>query len=231
MSDYSTGKIYAIKCAETDDVYIGSTIQPLQKRLVRHRGDYNLFTKDNEKYNYISSFEIVKYESAYIELLEEYPCNSSEELKKKEGVYIRTMECVNKIIAGRTHAEYRIENKEKRNRTSKEWNASNKERHAQLNKIWKENNKERWDEYNKQYKEENKETINKKALARYYERKEEIKEKRKESYTCVCGSVSRKCMKSRHEKSIKHQTYINNLKDNADPRQLNDFFEQFKFKI
>ena len=33
MKDYSTGKIYAIRSAQTGDIYIGSTIQPLCVRM------------------------------------------------------------------------------------------------------------------------------------------------------------------------------------------------------
>ena len=33
-----------------------------------------------------------------IELVENYPCNSKEELEKKEGEYIKNNECVNKLL-------------------------------------------------------------------------------------------------------------------------------------
>jgi hypothetical protein len=45
---------------------------------------------------------------------------------------------------------------------------------------------------------------------KYYEtNKEEINEKKKEKITCICGKTFTKSHKLRHEKSVKHQTFIN----------------------
>ena len=184
MSTYHTGKIYAIKCNETDDVYIGSTVLSLNGRLSRHKCAMENYTKG--KHRHMSSFDIIKYDSAYIELLEAYPCNSKEELERKEGEYIRGMECVNKNIAGRTSRE--------------------------------------------KY-EEKKEEILQKAKEYYQVNKEEILQQSKEKYTCVCGSSVSRWRRRRHERSNKHQNYIKEIDTNGDPQQLNDFFEQFKFKV
>ena len=44
----------------------------------------------------------------------------------------------------------------------------------------------------------------------YYEKnKDEIKEKKKQKYTCDCDSTITKDSKSKHEKSKKHQNFIN----------------------
>ena len=44
-------------------------------------------------------------ENCKIELVENYPCNSKEELTAREGFYIQSNECVNKLVAGRTQRE------------------------------------------------------------------------------------------------------------------------------
>ena len=54
----------------------------------------------------------MKYDDAYIELIEECPCNDKNELNRREGQMIREMNCVNKRIEGRTGKEYREDNKE-----------------------------------------------------------------------------------------------------------------------
>lgn len=41
-----------------------------------------------------------------------YPCVSRKDLEKKEGEFIRNMECINKNIAGRTKKQYYKENKD-----------------------------------------------------------------------------------------------------------------------
>ena len=93
MVNYELGKIYTIRSSETVGVYVGSTCDNLAKRFGGHKASYKL----NQN---VSSKHIFDYgiENAYIELLENYPCNSKEELHKREGEHIRMMEnCVNTI--------------------------------------------------------------------------------------------------------------------------------------
>ena len=63
---YKRGKIYCLRSHQTDLVYIGSTIQGLAERIGGHRRDYRKWLKDT--FSYVTSFEIVKYDDAYIEL-------------------------------------------------------------------------------------------------------------------------------------------------------------------
>ena len=110
MPDYSQGKIYTIRSYKSDEVYVGSTTQTLSLRMSKHRTGYKLFMNGTSKY--VSSYEILKFDDAYIELIKYYPCNSKTELDREEGIWIRKMECVNRRIEGRTKKQYRIDNKE-----------------------------------------------------------------------------------------------------------------------
>ena len=47
------------------------------------------------------------FDDFYIELYENYPCNSKEELNKREGEVIREIGTLNSNIAGRTKEEYK----------------------------------------------------------------------------------------------------------------------------
>ena len=94
--DYKNGKVYCLRSHQTDDVYIGSTCTPLHKRLYYHRSDYTRWKDD--KYHYVTSFKILEYDDAYIELLEDYPCERKEQLYKREKELIREMDRVNKRI-------------------------------------------------------------------------------------------------------------------------------------
>jgi hypothetical protein len=49
--------------------------------------------------NVSSKILFEKYDDVRIELIEEFPCENKMELNKREGHYIRTLECVNKRIA------------------------------------------------------------------------------------------------------------------------------------
>jgi len=171
MSIYFTGKIYAIKCNDTDDVYIGSTINILEKRLDGHKKNMKRYNEG--KCGYTSSFEIIKYDNAYIELLEAYPCYSKMELCRKEGEYIQNMECVNKCRPCITDEEKK--------------------------------------EYGKEYYEANTEKVLQRQKGYYEANKEQVLQRQKQKYTCRCGSNIRIDGKIEHERSKKHQVYINSL--------------------
>jgi hypothetical protein len=122
---------------------------------------------------YTTSFKIIEkdFENCYIELVENYPCNSKNELCRREGEIIRATTCVNKNIAGRTINEYRKDNKVKINEGRKQYLQNNKEQNNYINKTVK-NNKQNYKEKSKQYYENN---------------KAEILEKSRQKYTCECG--------------------------------------------
>ena len=181
MPDYTKGKIYSIRSYQTDKIYIGSTIQPLSVRIGGHKGNYKKYL--NDKYHYLTSFEIIKYDDCYIELIELFSCNSKEELLKKEGELIRSIECVNKCIAGRTPKEYYEEHKDE-------------------NKQYREENKDRIKEYDKQYRESNKDEI--------AEKSKKYRETNKNKYICEICNYNTYCktMYIKHNNTIKHKNNI-----------------------
>lgn len=102
---YHKGKIYIIGSPSSDKYYIGSTILSLDDRFKNHKSDYKRWL--NGTYHNCASFELMKLGDAYIKLIEEYPCNSKQELCIREGVFQLVCKnyIVNKRIAGRTHKE------------------------------------------------------------------------------------------------------------------------------
>lgn len=149
--DYSKGKIYILRSADTEDIYIGSTIQPLSVRLSKHKNQYKAYLA--EKYHNCSSFKLISLGTAYIELIEIFPCNTQEELNAREGYHMRaTPNCINKNIAGRTYKQYYIDNA----------------------------------------------TI--------------INEKANIKNECLCGGKYTTSHKAHHENTLKHQTYIHQMK-------------------
>lgn len=107
-ADWSKGKLYAIRSHTTASIYIGSTRQTLVQRMRCHRSSYKRWRAGHG--GHVTSFEILKHPDAYIELLEAYPCESKDELNRREGQLIREMNCVNKHIAGRTSRMYYRDN-------------------------------------------------------------------------------------------------------------------------
>jgi hypothetical protein len=171
MPNYQNGKIYAIKSYQTELIYIGSTIRPLSQRLGKHRDNY----KKNGK---TSSKEILKYPDYYIELIELFPCNSKEELIKREGYFIKQNIniCVNCYIPGRTIKEYYIDNKEQFKEQHKQYYIDNKVHINEQKKQYRLNNKEQINEKSKEYYINNAEKKKQYSL----DNKEHIKEYQKQ---------------------------------------------------
>ena len=128
--------------------------------MAEHRSDANNANKQH--YPLFTKMKEYGIGNFYIELIEAHPCETNEELRKREGQFIRGFGTLNKRIEGRAQQEYI---------------------------------------------EDNRETI----LARQKEYREANRERLKMTYTCVCGSTCRIDIKSRHERSSKHQTFITNL--------------------
>jgi len=197
MPDYSKGKIYTIRC-RTDDtsIYVGSTTQSLAVRLGGHKKKSKEKGMINRKiYKTING----DWNNWYIELYELYPCNSKEELCKKEGEIIRLMGNLNKNIEGKTEEEF-------------------KEYHIQRAKLYREKNPEKVEEKYKKYREKNPEKVKKWQKEWYENNKDKIKEYRdnnndkiKEKMTCECGCMILKNNISKHKKTQKHLDLINKV--------------------
>lgn len=166
--DYSKSKIYMIEpiCEyEEGDIYIGSTVRPLSERMNQHRCS---------KQNICSSkLLFTKYGigNCKIVLIENFACETKEQLLQKEGEHIRNTKCVNKCIAGRTEKERKKEyyknNKEHINSYQKQY----AEEHQEEKKIYRQN----YNEEHKNQRNENKEQKKEYDKLRYLKNKE-IKE-------------------------------------------------------
>ncbi len=113
MPDYQKGKIYKIISDQTDKMYFGATVQKyLCERFRGHK-------KDMKKGKYCSSKEILVFDDAQIVLIENFPCNSKNELAARERHFIELNKdvCVNIQVPGRTIKEYnqtqKVKDKEK----------------------------------------------------------------------------------------------------------------------
>ena len=93
---YKHGKIYCIRNTVDDDIYVGSTTQPLCKITAKHRN--TIKSKPHCKL-YLKMVD-VGLNKFQIELTENCSCEHKEELRKREGFCIREMGTLNSCIAG-----------------------------------------------------------------------------------------------------------------------------------
>ena len=148
--NFQNGKIYIIRNRINDLIYIGSTCQSLSQRMVQHRRDMNV--KRCQKWKLYQQMRELHKDNFYIELLENYPCNTRNELNRKEGEYIRNYQSkLNRIIAGRTDKEYREDNKEKAKEYHKEYQQTHEEKLADYQKEYRSTHKEEANTYHRQY--------------------------------------------------------------------------------
>ena len=107
-TDYQKTKIYKIESHLGDKIYAGSTAKEyLSQRFQLHKVQYKRWKNGvGVKYTSFELFDEYGLENCNIVLIEAYPCNSKDEKNAKEGHYIKTLECVNKIVVGRTVKEY-----------------------------------------------------------------------------------------------------------------------------
>ena len=137
--DYQNGKIYRILNYIDDDCYVGSTTQPLSKRMAWHRREVNSTTKkDRMLYTKMRDIGI---EHFYIELVEEFPCANREQLFQREGHFIRELGTLNRIIAGRTKKQHYQDNKSCILEHQHQYYNENKDVVLERNRVYNENNK------------------------------------------------------------------------------------------
>lgn len=142
--DYSKSIIYKIACKDDDvnDFYIGSTIN-LNKRRFRHKSCCN--TSTCHQYNY-KVYQFIRENGGWdnweIKTIENYPCNSKDELRKREQHYIKELQpTLNVYIAI-------IEDKKE---YIKNYMTKYRQENPEKLKEIREKRKDKTKEYNKQY--------------------------------------------------------------------------------
>jgi predicted GIY-YIG superfamily endonuclease len=110
MPDWSKGKIYKVTCCETGNVYIGSTTISLKHR----------FTCHNTPSNQCETRDFI---NPKIELIEDYPCETKDELCWREREWMEKTDCVNKQRPIVTREEKR----ERKFETNKKYHEENRD--------------------------------------------------------------------------------------------------------
>ena len=126
--DYANGKIYKIVCNITGEVYIGSSTQPLAKRLYLHK----------KKKNGCSSKQIIDRGDYVIVLIEAFPCANRSELFQRERYHFDLIPNINRQRPFATQEE----RKETNSTQIKAYRETNREAYLAQKKAYYEANKE-----------------------------------------------------------------------------------------
>lgn len=191
MVNYQNGKIYRIVCNVTGLQYIGSTTQPLSKRLSGHKVHHSQWKAG--KAHYITVFKVIEGGDVDIVLIENAPSENKEELHRAERKWIESSDCVNKSIP---------------TRSDKEWREANTDKLHQYMKVYAQKNADKIKDYQKAYRKKNGDQLRDYKKAYDELNQDAIKNKRKTEYTCECGSTFAISEKARHERSQKHNKWV-----------------------
>ena len=170
MPNFSKGKIYKLVSNKSSDVYIGSCLIELSRRLSAHKAPSN---------ECVSKRMFVDNAVITIVLIEDYACENKNQLKARELHYITTINCINKnkpyvsdiqIINGDNKEwkkQYQLEHKEqiKQYRLENVVNITQQIKQYQLDHV--EDIKQYQKQYQKQYRLEHAEEI-KQQKKQYY---------------------------------------------------------------
>jgi hypothetical protein len=173
MPDYMLSKIYKITVPD-HGLYVASTTQKL---LSSRRSGHVALSRSRSGmllYQAVNALE-TKWDNIHLELVESYPCNHVDKLRKREAFWIKKLKAnLNKTIPGRTNAEWRADNKEYIFSAKKKYRDENKEKIAEKkrkdrlehieelkakDKAYYEKNKEQKTLSDKSYRENNKEQV------------------------------------------------------------------------
>jgi len=218
MNKYKDGKIYGIVDNTNGNIYYGSTILSLRRRLTLHRSNFKKYK--NNSGPYISIFKILENNDYTIDKIEDFPCNSKKELEKREGFYHKYFDCVNMVIAGRSKEQWTLDNKEYLTNKKKEYYLNNKDFFDEKQRLYKQNFPEKVKTCQKNYVEKNKQKIleeqkkyrknNKSKLSEYFKNNYlENKDKKLEKIKCdKCDKIVIKCGLPRHKRTKYCLNYI-----------------------
>jgi len=225
---YLNGKIYKLIDNTNGNIYIGSTCTSLKERLQGHKDNYLEHKKKVN--NGSTSYNIIKNNDYKIELLENFPCKSKQELLNKEREYIENNKCINIVRPIITHQEmldndkkWRTNNKDKLKiyrqndykkhkdkilEKHKIYYESNKDKLAEQKKIYYEANKDKLAEKKKIYYEANKDKLAEQMKNYYEANKDKINKRNSEKIQCdICSSTISKNFLAQHKKTPKCQNY------------------------
>lgn len=185
------GFIYKIIVNTSNEIYIGSTFQELRHRWQQHKDNYKRWKEG--KSGYVSVFKLFEkhgFDNCKLIIIKEYEVYDRKHLEMYETLWISNLKlcCINKYLPFNIRKLY----------------------HREYDRQYRQEKKEHIQQYQKKYRQENKEQ-QKHYFEHYYQ---ENKEKFKEQLFCNCGEKYTYSHKKRHEKSIKHQKWLETQQNN-----------------
>ena len=204
MVNYKNGKIYKIVNDCDDEIYVGSTTRTLCERMAHHR-----FDAKRANSRVYKKFSVLGVEHFRIILVENFSCNSKEELCAREehwrtqlNATLNTQSCHTGIDDKTYKAQWYEQRKDDINKARKEHYANNKDEFLQKNKEYREKNREKVLEQKRRCHHANREKCNEKSRLYREAHKAEVAESKKAWYEVHKDEINSKRRAKRLEKNI-----------------------------
>lgn len=105
---YEIGRIYKIQSGNSNEVYVGSTIDTLRRRLMGHINGYNNYkSKGTSNCTLYALFDKYGVDNCRIELIKEYEIADRTHLYAYESLWISKIATINKINPLNQWSKYR----------------------------------------------------------------------------------------------------------------------------
>ena len=202
--DYRKTYFYKLVCNDINvkDMYIGHTTEFTKRK---HEHKKRCCNPTNPKHHFYV-YEVIRqnghWENWDMILIDTITCeNRLDALKKERDLYEMLKPSLNTFRPVRTEDErlnYHKEHYHKNIESIAERHKKYRDEHAEECKKDRKNNPEKYRKLDRQ---------------RYLKRRDKVLEDNKQTLECYCGSTITMGYKTEHEKTKKHQTYINSLQD------------------
>ena len=209
---YNNSKIYKLVDHVNGYFYIGSTCNPLSKRLSWHK----LKAKNDTERKVYKYFNSISWDNVKIVLIEEHYLDNREQLIREEDkviqMYIHDERCLNSIRAFVTPEEARAKYGEQR----KIRYQAHKQKELATNKKYRDLNRDAILQQHRMVYKNNRKEILEKQQQYYKDHIDEIHERRNKQLLCACGETYSYANKKRHERSKRHQAFIHDETQTAE---------------
>ena len=203
----NTGFVYKLVCKDINvkECYVGSTGNT-RIRKAHHKSDCNNVNGKNfnfRVYQYIREND--GFQNWELIVLETVQYNQKYELKARERHHMEALGAtLNTQTPNRNKAEWYLDNAEQLKQQQKQYRENNPEQIKNYREIKAEHIKQQ----NKQYYQNNAEHIHQRHKEYHQDNKEQLKQKANTKHDCPCGGKHTHGSKVRHEKTKKHQKYL-----------------------
>jgi hypothetical protein len=184
--DYNNTHFYKIVCKDLNiaDLYVGHTTAFRNRKNHHKKCCNNQNRKDYNRYVYKFIRDNGGWDNWDMILIETTTCDNKLDAMKRERIYIEDLTAtLNQRTPSRTQKEWREEHKEDKRDYDRKYRKANTDKKKEIDRLYRENNKDKITSY------------------------------KTEQFECPCGGRYTRHHKTKHERSIRHQQYLESIKE------------------